>query len=100
MCDIMRELYSGSFKAVFDPANFVQCGEDTKNANYPKKEKRFYKNKKIRNKRRSDSSGGKGGRKGVEWPLKQFFKKRSCGLWLCPHPDGEVWRLNTPKTDI
>ena len=28
--DLMKELYSENFKAVFDPANFVQCGEDTK----------------------------------------------------------------------
>lgn len=27
--DLMRELYGSHFKAVFDPANFVQCGEDT-----------------------------------------------------------------------
>lgn len=26
--DLMRELYGESFRAVFDPANFVQCGED------------------------------------------------------------------------
>ncbi len=30
--DILNELYGDNFKAVFDPANFVQCGEDTKNA--------------------------------------------------------------------
>lgn len=30
--DLMQELYCDNFKAVFDPANFVQCGEDTKNA--------------------------------------------------------------------
>jgi len=30
--DILNELYDDNFKAVFDPANFVQCGEDTKNA--------------------------------------------------------------------
>ena len=28
--DIMQELYCDNFKAVFDPANFVQCGVDTK----------------------------------------------------------------------
>lgn len=27
--DLMRELGCGHFRAVFDPANFVQCGEDT-----------------------------------------------------------------------
>ncbi len=27
--DLMKELYCDNFKAVFDPANFVQCGEDT-----------------------------------------------------------------------
>lgn len=27
--DLMRELYGDHFRAVFDPANFVQCGEDT-----------------------------------------------------------------------
>lgn len=30
--DLMKELYCENFKAVFDPANFVQCGEDTKEA--------------------------------------------------------------------
>ena len=30
--DLMNELYSDNFKAVFDPANFVQSGEDTLNA--------------------------------------------------------------------
>ncbi len=30
--DILNELYDDNFKAVFDPANFVQCGEDTKKA--------------------------------------------------------------------
>lgn len=30
--DLFDALYSPNFKAVFDPANFVQCGEDTKNA--------------------------------------------------------------------
>ena len=28
--DLMKELYCDNFKSVFDPANFVQCGEDTK----------------------------------------------------------------------
>ncbi len=30
--DIMKNLSCAHFGAVFDPANFVQCGEDTKNA--------------------------------------------------------------------
>lgn len=30
--DLMRELGCDSFRAVFDPANFVQCGQDTKYA--------------------------------------------------------------------
>ncbi len=30
--DLMNELYCDNFRAVFDPANFVQCGEDTKKA--------------------------------------------------------------------
>lgn len=30
--DIMKELYCSNFKAIFDPANFVQCGQDTKQA--------------------------------------------------------------------
>ena len=30
--DLMKELSCEHFKAVFDPANFVQCGEDTKRA--------------------------------------------------------------------
>ncbi len=30
--DLMDNLYCNNFKAVFDPANFVQCGEDTKKA--------------------------------------------------------------------
>lgn len=30
--DLMRELSCDHFKQVFDPANFVQCGEDTKEA--------------------------------------------------------------------
>lgn len=30
--DLMKELYCDNFKAVFDPANFVQCGVDTKTA--------------------------------------------------------------------
>ncbi len=28
----MRELGCGHFRAVFDPANFVQCGQDTREA--------------------------------------------------------------------
>lgn len=28
--DLMKELHCENFKAVFDPANFVQCGQDTK----------------------------------------------------------------------
>lgn len=28
--ELMEKLYCDNFKAVFDPANFVQCGEDTK----------------------------------------------------------------------
>lgn len=28
--DLMKELYCDNFKAVFDPANFVQCDQDTK----------------------------------------------------------------------
>ena len=28
--DLMQELYCENFKAVFDPANFVQCGQNTK----------------------------------------------------------------------
>lgn len=27
--DVMQEFYCDNFKAVFDPANFVQCGQDT-----------------------------------------------------------------------
>ena len=30
--ELMKEFYCDNFKAVFDPANFVQCGEDTKEA--------------------------------------------------------------------
>lgn len=30
--DLMKELSCSHFKAVFDPANFVQCGQDTKEA--------------------------------------------------------------------
>lgn len=30
--DLMNELGCGHFRAVFDPANFVQCGQDTKKA--------------------------------------------------------------------
>ena len=30
--DLMKELYCDHFKMVFDPANFVQCGQDTKYA--------------------------------------------------------------------
>ena len=30
--DLMKELYCENFKAVFDPANFVQCKQDTKDA--------------------------------------------------------------------
>ena len=30
--DLMKELYCDNFKGVFDPANFVQCGQDTKYA--------------------------------------------------------------------
>jgi len=30
--ELMKELYCDNFKAVFDPANFVQCDQDTKEA--------------------------------------------------------------------
>ena len=30
--DLMKTLYCDNFKAVFDPANFVQCGQETKKA--------------------------------------------------------------------
>ena len=32
--DLMNELYCDNFKAVFDPANFVQCKQETKKAYY------------------------------------------------------------------
>ena len=30
--ELMQEFYGENFKAIFDPANFVQAGEDTKRA--------------------------------------------------------------------
>lgn len=30
--DLFNELYCDNFRAVFDPANFIQCGQDTKEA--------------------------------------------------------------------
>ena len=84
--DIMRELYSDSFKAVFDPANFVQCGEDTKNAYNRMQDYIEYIH--IKDAKNSDGTvvpAGMGDGN-VEWLMKQLFENGYHGfLSLEPH---------------
>ena len=84
--DIMRELYSDSFKAVFDPANFVQCGEDTKNAYNLMQDYIEYIH--IKDAKNSDGTvvpAGMGDGN-VEWLMKQLFENGYHGfLSLEPH---------------
>ena len=84
--DLMRELGCEYFRAVFDPANFVQCGQDTKEAYEMLKDHIAYMH--IKDARKEDGSvvpSGQGDGN-VEYILKNLF---ACGyqgyLSLEPH---------------
>lgn len=84
--DLMEELYCDNFKGVFDPANFVQSGEDTKYA-YEKLNK-YIEYMHIKDARKEDgkvvpSGMGDGN---VEYVLKNLFANGYNGyLSLEPH---------------
>ena len=84
--DLMEELYCDNFKGVFDPANFVQSGEDTKYA-YEKLNK-YIEYMHIKDARKEDgkvvpSGMGDGN---VEYVLKNLFGNGYNGyLSLEPH---------------
>lgn len=84
--DLMKELACDNFKAVFDPANFVQCGEDTNRAFELLKDYVAYVH--IKDARSKDgmvvpSGMGDGN---VEYVLKKLFDNGYCGfLSLEPH---------------
>ncbi len=84
--DLMEELYCDNFKGVFDPANFVQSGEDTKYA-YEKLNK-YIEYMHIKDARKEDgkvvpSGMGDGN---VEYVLKNLFGNGYKGyLSLEPH---------------
>ncbi len=84
--DLMKELYCDNFKAVFDPANFVQCGQDTKEA-YDMLGKYIeymhIKDAKFADGAVTPSGYGDGN---VEYILKKIFDGGYCGfLSLEPH---------------
>ncbi len=84
--DIMKELYCDNFKAVFDPANFVQSGQDTKEAYELLNEYVVYmhiKDALMANGEVVPSGYGDGN---VEFVLKSLFEKGYNGfLSLEPH---------------
>lgn len=84
--DLMKELGCDSFRAVFDPANFVQCGQDTKYAYEQLKEHIAYmhiKDALMEDGRVVPSGAGDGN---VEEILKRLFDSGYDGfLSLEPH---------------
>lgn len=84
--DLMKELYCDHFKAVFDPANFVQCKQDTKYAYEILKDYIAYvhiKDAYFADKRVVPAGVGDGN---VEYVLKQLFDNGYQGyLSLEPH---------------
>lgn len=84
--DLMNELYCDNFKAVFDPANFVQSGQDTREAFAVLEEYVEYmhiKDALAENSRVVPSGHGDGN---VEYVLKNLFAKGYDGfLSLEPH---------------
>lgn len=84
--DLMKELYCDHFKAVFDPANFVQCQQDTKYAYEILKDYIEYMHIKdacFADKRVVPAGVGDGN---VEYVLKQLFDNGYQGyLSLEPH---------------
>ena len=84
--DLMKELYCDNFKAVFDPANFVQSGQDTKEAYEKLNEYVEYMH--IKDALSEDSRVVPSGRGdgNVEYVLKNLFAKGYDGfLSLEPH---------------
>ncbi len=84
--DLMRELGCGHFRAVFDPANFVQCGQDTIEAYEKLKEFIAYVHVKdafLADGRVAPAGFGDGN---VEYVLKRLFESGYRGyLSLEPH---------------
>ncbi len=84
--DLMRELGCRHFRAVFDPANFVQCGQDTKEAYRKLKGHVAYvhiKDAFLRDGRVVPAGAGDGN---VEWLLQSLFADGFRGfLSLEPH---------------
>lgn len=83
--DLMKELYCDNFKAVFDPANFVQCGTDTKLAYEELKQYVEYihiKDALSENGRVVPAGLGDGN---LEFIVKDFIKNQGGFLSLEPH---------------
>lgn len=85
-CDLMENLYCDNFKAVFDPANFVQCGENVMNAYDKMKDYVAYMH--IKDAKSEDGTvvpAGKGDGY-IQYVLSQLFAKNYDGfLSLEPH---------------
>lgn len=84
--DLMKELYCENFKGVFDPANFVQSGQDTKEAYEMLKDYIVYMHIKDANKDDLVVVPAGVGDGNVEYVLKQLFDSGYDGfLTLEPH---------------
>lgn len=84
--DLMKELYCDNFKAVFDPANFVQSGQDTKEAYEMLNEYVVYMHIKDALKKDGTVVPSGYGDGNVEFVIKSLFEKGYNGfLSLEPH---------------
>ena len=84
--DLMKELYCDNFKAVFDPANFVQSGQDTKEAYKMLNEYVVYMHIKDALKKDGTVVPSGYGDGNVEFVIKSLFEKGYNGfLSLEPH---------------
>lgn len=84
--DLMKELYCDNFKAVFDPANFVQCGQNTKAAYEIIKPYIEYMHIKDAHFADGSVTVAGDGDGNVEYILSDLFKNGYCGfLSLEPH---------------
>ncbi len=84
--DLIKELYCDNFKAIFDPANFVQSGQDTKNAFDVLKDYIEYVHIKDAVKENCDVVPAGHGDGNIEYVLKNLFDSGYDGfLSLEPH---------------
>lgn len=99
--DLMSNLYGKNFKAVFDPANFVQCGQDTKKAYElmkPYIEYMHIKDAKLKDGSVMPAGLGDGN---VEYILSELFKSGYNGfLSLEPHLGSFEGLAELEKGDI